>query len=142
MSEIIDFVEQVAKIAHEANRVYCQTIGDDSIVSWEDAPEWQKTSARNGVVFHMNNPSANASSSHDNWLKEKTEEGWKHGPVKDPEKKEHPCCVPYNELPKSQQLKDYLFMGIVRAFLKAENAPCIKADSCCANGCKDSCCNG
>ena len=29
-------------------------------------------------------------------------DGWKYGPVKDPEKKEHPCFVPYDDLPPSR----------------------------------------
>ena len=32
-----------------ANRAYCQMIGDNSQSTWEDAPEWQKQSARKGV---------------------------------------------------------------------------------------------
>lgn len=34
-------VEQIARMAHEANRAYCQALGDDSQPAWEDAPEWQ-----------------------------------------------------------------------------------------------------
>ena len=52
--------------------------------------------------------------SHESWLAEKRATGWKYGPVKDPEKKEHPCCVPYAELPAAQQAKDRLFTGTVR----------------------------
>jgi hypothetical protein len=48
------------------------------------------------------------------WLKEKIDNGWKYGPVKDQEKKEHPCCVPYEELPVQQKTKDFLFMTIVK----------------------------
>jgi len=46
---------------------------------------------------------------------DKLKDGWKHGPVKDPEKKEHPCLIPYDELPKEQQVKDHLFIGVVKA---------------------------
>jgi len=105
----------IAKVAHETNRHYCQTIGDDSQLLWEDAPDWQKDSAVNGVKFHLENPEAGCSASHESWLKEKYDNGWKHGPVKDPEKKEHPCCVPYEELPVEQRVKDALFVGVVRA---------------------------
>jgi len=35
--------------------------------------------------------------------------------VKDPEKKQHPCFVPYDELPIQQRRKDALFVSIVRA---------------------------
>jgi len=87
-------VESIAKVCHEANRAYCQSIGDMSQPAWEDAPEWQRASAIKGVEFARDNPSAPPSASHDSWLEEKRATGWKFGPVKDPEKKEHPCFVP------------------------------------------------
>ena len=108
-------VEQIAQVAHETNKAYCGSIGDTSQPVWEDAPEWQKTSAINGVKFHIENPDSPPSASHDNWLKEKTNEGWKYGEAKDPEKKEHPCFVPYEALPTEQKVKDSLFIGVVTA---------------------------
>ena len=108
------FVDAVAEICHEANRALCLQLGDNSQPAWVDAPEWQKQSARNGVEFHCMNI-APASGSHENWMKEKLADGWKYGPVKNPETKEHPCIVPFEELPKEQQFKDHLFRGIVHA---------------------------
>ena len=108
----------IATMAHEVNRIYCTLLGDDSQVEWKDAPEWQKQSAINGVAFHREHPDATAESSHENWWADKREEGWVYGPVKDPIKKEHPCCVPYTELPLEQQVKDTLFKAIVTGLLK------------------------
>jgi hypothetical protein len=107
--------EQIAKVAHEINRAYCSAIGDNSQPSWEDAPDWQKSSAINGVEFHLANPEAGPDNSHNAWLAEKEATGWKWGPVKNPELKEHPCYVPYDELPVEQKAKDYLFRGTVHA---------------------------
>ncbi len=108
-------VEEIAQIAHEVNRAYCQALGDNSQTSWEDAPEWQKDSAINGVIFHMENPDADPESSHNSWLIQKRDEGWKYGPIKDPEKKEHPCFVPFDELPIEQKAKDFIFRQIVHS---------------------------
>lgn len=105
----------IAQVCHEANRAYCATIGDFSQPSWADAPDWQKNSAINGVNFHLDHPDALPSQSHDNWLAEKVADGWKYGPIKDPAKKEHPCCVPYDQLPPEQRRKDALFIAIVHA---------------------------
>jgi hypothetical protein len=80
-----------------------------------DAPDWQKTSAINGVKFHMEHPDAGPDHSHNEWLAEKQATGWKYGPVKNPEAKEHPCFVPYDQLPTEQKAKDYLFRGVVHA---------------------------
>ena len=113
----------VAEVCHEANRAYCSTIGDNSQPTWADAPDWQRNSALKGVDFHFGllaegiKPSPSAS--HDSWLDEKRAAGWKFGPVKDAELKEHPCFVPYSELPVEQRLKDYIFAAICEAYWKA-----------------------
>jgi hypothetical protein len=115
-----DMIQDIARVCHEANRAYCLTLGDESHVSWDDAPEWQRDSAMNGVAFLMRldrdeDPCALAQSSHANWLEQKTKEGWVYGAVKDVEKKEHPCCVPYADLPPDQRKKDAIFSAIVNA---------------------------
>ena len=106
---------EIARVAHEVNRAYCMSIGDCSQAPWEDAPQWQKDSAINGVKFHRLNPQADPASSHANWLKQKEADGWKCGPAKDVEKKEHPCCVPYDQLPTEQKAKDFLFRAVIHA---------------------------
>jgi len=108
---------EIAKVAHEVNRAYCQALGDDSQLTWGDAPAWQRDSATNGVQFHRDNPDAGPDHSHNNWLAEKTAAGWVYGPVKDAEKKEHPCFVPYDELPVEQKAKDFIFRAIVHALI-------------------------
>ena len=108
-------VSDIAKVAHEVNAAYCASQGDTSQKPWDEAPEWQKTSAINGVLFHLENPDAGPSHSHDSWMKEKIEAGWAYGPEKDEEKKTHPCIVPYAELPAQQQAKDYIFRAVVVA---------------------------
>jgi hypothetical protein len=110
-------MEACARAAHEANRAYCLALGDLSQPSWEDAPDWQKASAINGVAGALagNTPEQ----SHESWLKEKRETGWKYGKVKDPDKKEHPCFVPYGELPLFQRAKDHLYLATVCSVAKA-----------------------
>jgi hypothetical protein len=119
-------IVQIAAVCHEANRMYCFTIGDQSQPSWDDAPDWQKKSAEEGVVFHLNALNSGVkptpSASHDSWLAEKERDGWKYGPVKDAEKKEHPCYVPYDQLPLNQRMKDYIFSSIVEAFYNGLNS--------------------
>ena len=113
-------IEAIAKVCHEANRAYCETIGDNSQPSWENAPEWQRESARNGAQFHLTALGSGLrpkpSASHESWLEEKRTDGWKYGAVKDPEKKEHPCFVPYEELPIEQRRKVYIFAAICEAY--------------------------
>lgn len=108
-------VEDVARVFHETNRAYCEVLGDASQTMWHLCPEWQRQSAINGVIFHRNNPEASPSASHESWLAEKRADGWKYGPVKNPETKEHPCFIPFDGLPPEQQAKDKLFKGVVDA---------------------------
>lgn len=105
----------VAKAAHEVNRIYCESIGDKSQPIWADAPQWQRDSAIAGVKFHLANPEAGDAASHESWLKQKEDAGWIYGTVKDPAKKEHPCMVPFDQLPPEQQFKDRFFRTIVHA---------------------------
>ena len=111
-------IERIARTCHEAVRVYAISLGDHSIKPWDDAPEWQTTSAMNGVMFHLVNPDAGDSASHDNWMREKVETGWTYGEVKDEEAKTHPCLLPFEELPPEQQFKDTLFRTIIHAASK------------------------
>jgi hypothetical protein len=106
-------IEFIAETCHEINRTWCELNGDFTQPKWKDAPEWQKQSAINGVKFHLNNPNSTPESSHINWLKEKQEQGWKYGPVKNPDLKEHPCFKPYNELPIEQRIKDSFFISTI-----------------------------
>lgn len=42
-------VDAAARAAHEVNRAYCIALGDTSQPSWDEAPEWQRESAKKGV---------------------------------------------------------------------------------------------
>jgi hypothetical protein len=118
LNQIMSIVlESAARTGHEVNRAYCESIGDHSQVPWDEAPEWQKASAREGALNIAEGRVGKASDSHASWLEHKLADGWKYGPVKDPEKKEHPCMVPYEELPPEQQVKDALYFAAVTGVL-------------------------
>jgi|ERR1035437_2518804 hypothetical protein len=106
-------IEDIAQVAHEINKAYCSSLGDDTQPDWIDAPQWQKDSAVSGVQFHISTPDAGGDESHNAWLAVKAADGWKYGEVKDADKKEHPCFIPYSELPLEQRVKDYLFAAVV-----------------------------
>lgn len=110
----------VARVAHEVNKAYCEAIGDMTQTNWEDAPQWQRDSAVAGVRLHLRNPDLGVSASHDAWMREKLDTGWTYGPIKDPAKKEHPCIVPYADLPTEQKAKDFIFRGVVHAIAREQ----------------------
>lgn len=110
-------VENIASICHEANRAFCTTLGDLSHKPWSEAPEWQKDSARKGVELHLTGDHG-PEASHESWMKQKIDDGWKYGEAKDEAAKTHPCLVPFSQLDENQQMKDKLFISIVHAFKK------------------------
>lgn len=117
MSQIVTVeLERIAQACHEANRVWCLALGDASQPHWEDAPQWQKDSAIAGVKAHVDSGlTMTPEQSHESWLAVKKAEGWKYGPIKDADKKEHPCFVPYAALPYEQRKKDAIFLAVVHA---------------------------
>lgn len=106
-------IGQIARIAHEANKGLCEATGDFSQKSWEDAADWQRESAVNGVQFTLDNPDADAGAQHTAWMQEKLDAGWVYGPVKDATLKTHPSLLPFNQLSYTEQAKDALFRAIV-----------------------------
>lgn len=112
-------VDNIARICHEANRAICICNKDLSQPAWDDAPDWQKESARKGVLFHISNPYANSKDSHDQWMETKLRDGWRFGPVKDAIKKMHPSLLPYHALPDTEKVKDDIFKAIVTGYVEA-----------------------
>lgn len=108
-------IQRIARTCHEANAAWCLAHGDHSQPKWDTAPDWQRQSAIDGVLFHLANPEAGPEASHENWLKLKLLQGWTYGPRKDEAAKVHPCIVPFHELPEMQQRKDMLFRAVVHA---------------------------
>ncbi len=107
--------EKIAQVCHEANRAYCETIGDLSQQPWDISPGWQRDSAIEGVTKHLYGEITSPEQSHESWLKHKVDDGWVYGEHKDAVLKTHPCCVPYGDLPPLQRRKDHLFAAIVGA---------------------------
>lgn len=108
-------IEDIARVAHEANRAWCYANGDDSQRAWNDAEDWQRASCVDGVRFVLDNPEAGDAAQHENWRRMKLAEGWTYGDVKRPDSRQHPCMVPFDDLPAFQRAKDQLFRSIVLA---------------------------
>lgn len=106
-------IEKIAIACHEMNAMYCAYIGDHSQPGWDDAPEWQRESAIDGVRNVLNGTVTTPEQSHESWRRHKVEDGWNYGVEKDPEKKTHPCLVDYAELPAEQKAKDAIFFAVV-----------------------------
>jgi hypothetical protein len=114
-------IETAAILCHEANRGICIANGDMSQRPWSLATDHQRKSCIDGILFvlrtlaggHIVEPGQ----SHVNWMTYKIANGWKVGPVKDEEKKEHPDLVPFEELKLTEQVKDFVYLAVARQAL-------------------------
>ena len=102
----------IAQACHEANREYCISIGDHSQQTWKDTAQWQRDSAIDGVK-HAIAGDRTPAEQHEAWVLAKVKAGWTYAAVKDGELREHPCLVPYDQLPNEQKEKDQIFLDVV-----------------------------
>lgn len=107
--------EGIARVCHEVNRAYCQSLGDFTQPPWERAPEWQRKSAVAGVRMIIAEPEAGPERVHEYWMAQKARDGWIYGPKKDPAERKHPGMAAFSDLPLEQQSKDFLFRAVVNA---------------------------
>lgn len=98
---------------HEANKEIQQQTGEFI----PQLSEHLTKSILDGVYYVLDNPNCTPEQQHNNWCYFKRADGWKYGQTKDFERKEHPCLVPYNELPEIQQRKDSVFRQTLDNFI-------------------------
>ena len=56
---------------------------------------------------------------HDVWAQSRISDGWRYGPERNDERKEHPCLVEYDELPDSEREYDRnTAIGTLKLILK------------------------
>lgn len=60
-----------------------------------------------------------AENTHELWATQRLKDGWTYGPQRDDAKKQHPCLVPYADLPESEKEYDRnTALGTLKAILK------------------------
>lgn len=117
-------LEVIAQQVHEANRSYQRSIGEAPSPPWGQAPTDQRESCLAGVRKVLAEaggcPKAfrglsDEEAQHNSWMEQKLRAGWTYGVAKDPERRTHPCLLPYASLPPEQRRKDRLFRAVVLA---------------------------
>jgi hypothetical protein len=120
LSSLIVFL---ARVAHEANRAYCKSIGDPVPPDWDDAPIGIRTSIYAGALGVIANPGITPEQSHEAWIAHKLMEGWRYGEVKSYEDKTHQNMVPWQDLSPEQRFKDVLFTTIIKTATNGKRTP-------------------
>lgn len=118
-----DTERPICRVVHEALRAWALAHGADAPPPWSRAPKWMKISTADSVRFVEENPDADASAQHDQWMAQRLSDGWKHGAVKSAEAKTHPMLVPYKNLPEFEKRKDDIVNALVRALGEPQPAP-------------------
>lgn len=103
---------QIAPIVHAAHRAFQEFHVDAEVAGpWEEASQHTRDILIEGIEGMIDGETPE--SSHERWRANKAAAGWTWGPVKDSERKQHPCMVPYEQLMEHEQTKDQLMYAIV-----------------------------
>lgn len=111
-------IETAARAAHEAIRALQVAHNEESVaLPWHEAAKDIRDSCKIGVERVLNNPDITTEQLHESWIATKLEQGYKYGPVRNDELKEHHCLVPYHKLSPHDRSKDLIFRYVVKAVL-------------------------
>ncbi len=110
-----DRLDAISRTVHEALRGWAAAHGQHDIPGWDEAEDWMHVSTRESVRHALEHGGADGRSQHDQWLFQKTRDGWRHGPVKDAAARTHPLMIPYDQLPDWERRKDALINALARA---------------------------
>ncbi len=105
----------IAKVCHQANKAYCESVGDFSQKDWDDVDSELAQTTMECVEQALADPEMTPEKAHENWMESRIRKGWVYGTAKNETLKTHHCIVPYSELPEYQRKKDALFQSIVNA---------------------------
>lgn len=114
-------VNGVARIAYEANRLFCEVEGIGQAVPWSHASDDIKARAAAGVLEVYSSPEITPEEQHEAWYHYMVAHGWVYGLHKDEAAKTHPNLVPYADLSVVEQVKNVLSINIVRALIPYEH---------------------
>jgi hypothetical protein len=115
-------IRQVAELCHTVMRTYNIQLGRTT-PEWFAAPDWMQAYFIAGVSYVLSGLRKGIHIApwdiHNVWVRHKLDQGWTYGEKKDQEAKTHPLLVLFDQLPKDEQRKDFLFVGIVEACYRA-----------------------
>lgn len=112
-------LEQIARVSYAAIKEYASTMGE-LLPEWRNLNYEDRMARISGVKFRAENSHLSPRKIHEKWCEEMIAAGWMYSPKTNPVAKVHSCLVDYDELPREQQIKDYLFSAIVNALTQPQ----------------------
>jgi hypothetical protein len=110
---------QIAEIAHAANFAYSKTsVSQIHPEKWPQVSVQAREGMKKAVLHVLTHPDVTAEEQHAFWMADKLEAGWIQSGILDRSVRGHPNLKPFDELPVWEQLKDHLFLAIVKALLR------------------------
>lgn len=111
------YTAEEIRIAQIVHKTICalQDEQDDECPAppWASAPGHMRLAALDGVRRAM--AGETPAQHHQAWCDYKTARGWTYGDRKDYDALTHPCLRPFDQLPRHQQVKDMVFIAVVKA---------------------------
>lgn len=112
----------IAEACYMVNCAYREGVGDRKRALWVDVPVSICERLLEAVTICLDTENPTVETQHNQWKKDKLRDGWKYGFIEDVPKKEHPACVPFEELAAVHRVKGHLFLATVYAVAKAIKA--------------------
>jgi hypothetical protein len=102
----------VAERAHALNLTLCEHLGLPVGHPWHelDGGHRVRIISAVGATSRATSPQE----SHQRWMDSMAAMGWGYGPVRSEEAKTHECMLPFGQLSRADQLKDHVFLALVK----------------------------
>lgn len=114
-------VEDVARVAHEANLTAREVLMEEAGLPWEELSESTRHSLIAAVVAHFAmSRLPTPAESHEAWCKSRLAGGWQFGAVYDSSTKHHPDLVPFAQLGAASRMKTVTFLAVMRLARKVD----------------------
>ena len=110
--------EKLSDEFKESNRAQARSIGD-KLRAVNMAFDAGESAFQTVTEFDEETTHFLAKNEHIRWMQEKIANGWVYAPIRDNEKKHHPCLVPYEQLPLAEQQKDINTVNNIIPLLKS-----------------------
>lgn len=112
----LKLASRLAQAVSEANSVYRQYATSEPGRAWATMTNDEQRDVLLAVARTLELRTASAEECHAEWLKHREAAGWKYAEVMDPEKKESPYMMPWEQLKPEGKAKSELYLAILKLF--------------------------